>query len=104
SWRYKSRCLFIGIRSAGYLDYSLTHQNADGWLGPRPGEKRAASDVWSQALALKMLLVYHDAIGNERVFGAVDHRISQDRLKPVLLQIFTWNHPPLLPLLGTIAL
>ncbi|MCB0127986.1 MAG: hypothetical protein KDE58_37230, partial [Caldilineaceae bacterium] len=62
-------------RINGYLDYIITHQGADGLLGPRPEEKRAAADVWSQALALKMLIVYHDATGDERVPGAVERAL-----------------------------
>jgi hypothetical protein len=57
-------------RITGYLDYILTHQHADGWLGPRAEEKKAAADVWSQALALKMLTVYHNATGDARVPGS----------------------------------
>jgi hypothetical protein len=62
----------LKTRVTGYLDYILTHQHADGWLGPRAEEKKEAADVWSQALALKMLTVYHDTTGDERVPGAVE--------------------------------
>ncbi|MBN1512129.1 MAG: glycoside hydrolase family 127 protein [Phycisphaerae bacterium] len=58
-------------RIIGYLDYILEHQHEDGWLGPRVAEKKEAADLWSQALALKMLVVYHDATGDERVPACV---------------------------------
>ena len=58
-------------RIGGYLDYILKHQHEDGWLGPRMEEKAEAADLWSQLLALKMLVVYHDASGDGRVEGAV---------------------------------
>jgi hypothetical protein len=54
-----------------YLDYILEHQHEDGWLGPRVAEKKEAADLWSQALALKMLVVYHDATGDDRVPACV---------------------------------
>jgi hypothetical protein len=58
-------------RISGYLDYILEHQHENGWLGPRVAEKKEAADLWSQALALKMLVVYHDATGDDRVPGCV---------------------------------
>ena len=61
----------LQARIAGYLDTILARQGADGWLGPRPEETHAAADLWSQALALKMLTVYHDATGDARIPDAV---------------------------------
>lgn len=57
-------------RVDGYMDYILTHQRKDGWLGPSFEESKQP-DLWSVILALKMLVVYHDASGDERVEGAV---------------------------------
>ena len=73
AWLVKDRPLMERIN--GYLDYIITHQGKDGWLGPRVEEKKEAEDLWSQALALKMLIVYHDATGDERVPGAVDRAL-----------------------------
>ncbi len=58
-------------RLRGYLDYLLTHQHADGWLGPRPEQAPQAADLWSQLLALKMLVGYFDATGDTRVPDAI---------------------------------
>ena len=55
-----------------YVDYIIKHQHEDGWLGPRADEKVEASDLWSQALAMKMLVVYHDATGDLRIPCAVE--------------------------------
>lgn len=54
-------------RVSGYLEYILEHQHVDGWLGPRVEEKKEAADLWSQALALKMLVIYHNATGDGRI-------------------------------------
>ncbi|MFW5697691.1 MAG: beta-L-arabinofuranosidase domain-containing protein, partial [Fimbriimonadaceae bacterium] len=62
-------------RINGYLDYILKHQHEDGWLGPRPEEKPEAEDVWSQALALKMLVEYFDATRDKRVPVAVEKNL-----------------------------
>jgi hypothetical protein len=64
-------------RITGYLDYILTHQQPDGWLGPQPEEAPQAADLWSQLLALKMLWVYHDATGDPRVLDAVDRALRK---------------------------
>ena len=58
-------------RITGYLDYIMTHQHPDGWLGPG-GEDRKTADIWSLALILKVLVVYHDATGDGRVAGVVE--------------------------------
>jgi len=49
----------------------------DGWLGPRVAEKKEAADLWSQALALKMLVVYHDATGDDRVPACVGKALQR---------------------------
>jgi hypothetical protein len=68
-------------RITGYLDYILEHQHEDGWLGPRVEKKEEAADLWSQALALKMLVGYHDATGDPRVPGTVTKALRMlDRL------------------------
>ncbi len=54
-------------RIRGYMEYILEHQHGNGWLGPRVEEKKEAADLWSQALALKVLVLYHDATGDSRV-------------------------------------
>lgn len=64
-------------RLTGYMDYIIEHQHEDGWLGPRVEDKKEAADVWSQALALKMLVVFHDATGDERVQGCVEKALRK---------------------------
>lgn len=64
-------------RINGYLDYILEHQHEDGWLGPRITTKKEAADLWSQALALKMLILYHDATGDERVPACVGKALQK---------------------------
>ena len=60
-------------KAARYVDYILTHQHDDGFLGPKPEEDAEAYrfDVWPQYLAVKMLIQYHEATGDERVVEAV---------------------------------
>ena len=63
-------------RIAGYVDYILEHQHADGWLGPRVEAHSRAADLWSQALALKVLVGYHDATADDRIAGSVERALA----------------------------
>lgn len=64
-----------------YMDYILTHQEEDGWLGPRtmraaanrPDEARY--DIWAQFLALKVLVQYHETSGDPRAVEAVEKNL-----------------------------
>ncbi len=64
-------------KAARYVDYILTHQHDDGFLGPKPEEDTEAYrfDVWPQYLAVKMLIQYHEATGDERVVEAVTRNL-----------------------------
>ena len=61
-----------------YMDHILTHQDADGWLGPRVMKAAADRpeslhyDLWAQLLATKALLQYHDATGDGRAVLALE--------------------------------
>ncbi|MBX3000849.1 MAG: glycoside hydrolase family 127 protein [Caldilineaceae bacterium] len=58
-----------------YVDYILTHQHEDDWLGPRQSFIKASDqdhfDIWSLFLALKVLVQFHDATSDERIEDAV---------------------------------
>jgi hypothetical protein len=59
-------------RIAGYVDYIVSHQRADGWYGPYPVDAVAKRyDMWAILLANKVLAQYHDATGDARVLDAV---------------------------------
>ncbi len=69
AWLVGDRALQTRIR--GYLDYIITHQHEDGWLGPRPETTPQAADLWSQLLALKMLYSYYDVTQDARVIVVI---------------------------------
>ena len=60
-----------------YMEYILTHQHEDGWLGPRQMVQAggrpvdAHYDIWGQLLAMKVLALYHDASGDERALSGL---------------------------------
>ncbi len=71
----------LKAKASRYVDYILKHQEADGWLGPRSmivkaGESETPNyDIWAQFLALKALVQYHEASGDERVVAAVEKNL-----------------------------
>ncbi len=66
----------------GYIDFIITHQGQDGWLGPRQehrGNKPDAGryDLWPQFLIHKALIQYHEATGDERVILTVERALRK---------------------------
>ncbi len=59
-------------RITGYMDYIIKDQRDSGWLGVSVKDSPLTADQWSQALALKMLVVYHDATGDPRAHGTCE--------------------------------
>ena len=59
-------------RITGYVDYIIENQRESGGIGPSVKDDSRAADQWSLALALKMLVVFHDATGDQRIPGVVE--------------------------------
>ncbi|MFB3906574.1 MAG: beta-L-arabinofuranosidase domain-containing protein [Acidobacteriota bacterium] len=76
-----------------YVDYALTHQAEDGWLGPEKSAigKYQARDPWPVFVMLKALTQYYEATSDPRVIPAVTsyllclHRQINQR------PLFEWN-------------
>lgn len=60
------------LRAKKYINAILDAQAADGWICPCPTEKRRDYDTWAVFLILKVLTVYADCSGDERIPGAVE--------------------------------
>ena len=59
-------------RITRYVDFIVTHQRQDGWYSPYPEDAVAKRyDMWAILLANKVLVQYHEATGDARVFDAV---------------------------------
>lgn len=54
-----------------WMDYILTHQSEDGWLGPVKTKGPQANDPWPGFVALKAMAQYHEAFGDDRVVPAM---------------------------------
>lgn len=71
-----------------YIEYIIDTQMEDGWIGPYgEAEERKTCDLWSHILIAKVLTVYADASGDERIpdvlrrlFAAMDTTIKRKPL------------------------
>jgi hypothetical protein len=62
-----------------WMDYILTHQHPDGWLGPIQDQRYQAYDPWPVFVALKAMTQYQEATGDSRVIPAMErffHRLD----------------------------
>ena len=55
-----------------WMDYILTHQHPDGWLGPVQSGRYQAHDPWPVFVTLKVMTQYHEATGDVRVFPVME--------------------------------
>ena len=58
-----------------YVEEIIARQAEDGWICPVPEDQRAGYDMWAYFLILKVLVVWHDATGEERVQGVVERAL-----------------------------
>lgn len=78
-----------------WMDYILTHQHADGWLGPvrdtSRGDKYRPYDPWPVFVALKAMTQYQEASGDARVIPAMQRFLR--RLNALLAEqpLFSWG-------------
>ncbi len=61
----------LKARISSYVDTILRRQDESGRISP--GEDPGRYDLWAAFLVLKPLIQYHDATGDERIPGAVEH-------------------------------
>ena len=80
-----------------YVDYVITHQHEDGWLGPRTMKAAADRpedahyDLWAQLLATKVLVQYHDATGDARALEAVEKCLRRIDRHIDIAPLFNWG-------------
>lgn len=58
-------------RAKRYIDYILSHQKEDGWLCPCEDSQRSSYDIWAFILMLKVLALYADLSGDEKIEPAI---------------------------------
>lgn len=79
-------------RAATYIDSILSRQEADGWICPNGKEERSHYDNWAVILISKVLTVYYQCSGDERIPGVV-YRVLRnyyELLKSGEIRLFDW--------------
>ncbi|MGI6544089.1 MAG: beta-L-arabinofuranosidase domain-containing protein [Limnochordia bacterium] len=83
----------LKAKATRWIDYILSHQHDDGWLGPIQSAKGnyKAYDPWPQFVILKALTQYEEATGDRRVIPAMQRLLQ--RLDQLLDEqpLFVWG-------------
>jgi len=74
-----------------WMDYILTHQHPDGWLGPVHDKKYQAYDPWPVFVMLKVMTQYYEAAGDDRIIPAMERFLC--RLDDLLDEkpLYSWG-------------
>lgn len=82
-----------------WIDYILSHQQADGWLGPiGSGNPDPASvqrfdgyDLWPRFVVLKCLMQWHEATNDERVITAMLRFCQRALAQMKVAPLYEWG-------------
>ena len=76
-----------------YIDAIISAQDDDGWICPCEKEKREKYDTWAIQLICKVLKVYYDCSGDERIPDVIYKvlRNYYDLLKSGKMKLFGWG-------------
>ncbi|MBQ8599269.1 MAG: hypothetical protein IJ411_04050 [Oscillospiraceae bacterium] len=59
-----------------YIDSILAAQQEDGWICPCTEEERSSYDTWAVQLISKVLTVYYECSGDERILDVLYHTLK----------------------------
>jgi uncharacterized protein len=76
-----------------WMDYILAHQQDDGWLGPefRGTDGKRPRDPWPSYVALKAMVQYFEATGDERIPDAIERFIACLDRQIAAEPLYSWN-------------
>ena len=79
-----------------YLDYIISHQQEDGWLGPRDSnvtnpEAKDRYDIWAQFLITKVLVQYYEIKGDEKIITSVEQCLKKIDAAIDWVPLFDWG-------------
>ncbi len=80
-------------RAKKYIDAILGQQCDDGWICPCTEEQRSTYDTWAVLLITKVLIVYYECSGDDRIPDAV-YRVMKnyhDLLTGSEVSLFNWG-------------
>ena len=76
-----------------YIDAIVSAQEDDGWICPCEKDKRAKYDTWALQLICKVLKVYYDCSGDERIPNVIYKALKNyyELLKSGEIKLFGWG-------------
>ena len=78
-------------RAKKYVDAILDRQEEDGWICPCTPDERDGYDVWAAFLIAKVLVLYQDCSGDDRIEGAV-YRMMRQLMRHISSRtLFGWG-------------
>ena len=80
-------------RAKKYIDAIIAQQKPDGWICPCADEKRATYDTWAVLLISKILTVYYESSGDERIPEVLYNTLKNyyTLLKNGDIRLFDWG-------------
>ncbi|MEI6580276.1 MAG: beta-L-arabinofuranosidase domain-containing protein, partial [Eubacteriales bacterium] len=80
-------------RAKKYIDAIIHNQKEDGWICPCSDEERQGYDIWALFLICKVLVVYHDCSGDERIENVLYCALKNcyDLLNAGSINLFAWG-------------
>ena len=80
-------------RAKKYVDAILSYQKPDGWICPCDDDKRESYDTWAIQLISKVLVVYYQCSGDERIPETVYKVMKNyhELLKSGKIKLFQWG-------------
>lgn len=82
----------LKAKATRYVDHIISAQRPDGWYAPFPADASARTyDLWAILLANKVLVQYHEATGDARVFKAVERNLRATLAALDRTPLFGWG-------------
>lgn len=80
-------------KASRYIEYTILHQQADGWLGPEQSStgNYKARDPWPVFVMMKVLTQYQEATGDDRVVPVITRFFRQLERELDQRALFDWN-------------
>lgn len=76
-----------------YIDSIIASQNEDGWICPCKPEERTSYDTWAVLLITKVLVVYYECSGDERIPEVIYKTLKNyhQLLSEGTIRLFDWG-------------
>ena len=80
-------------RAKKYIDAIVERQCADGWICPCREDERAGYDTWAVQLISKVLTVYYECSGDERIPDVIYKTLKNyyELLQSGTIELFNWG-------------